>query len=213
MAALWIVLGILLVLFLITLIKVEVLAQYSDTLTLILKILFFKITLVSPDQEKKEKKEKPKKKKTDKKPEPKKKDEEEKPKKKQSYLSKLKEKKGLGGLVSLLTSVAKIAGGALKGLFSHLVLKKFDVGIALSGEDASSTAVTYGKLCSVVYPAVYLITAATVCKDYHVTIEPVFDIDQDTKVYADVHAYLRIIFALHEAIKAGVKLLIVRMKL
>ena len=213
MVALWIILGILLLLFLIMLIKVEIFATYAEELTLILKVLFIRITLVSPDKpekEKKPKKEKPKKQETKKKP----KDEDKKEKKKkQSYLSKLKDKKGVSGLVSLFVSLAKIAAGAVKGIFSHIVIKKFDVGIALSGEDAASTAVTYGKLCSVVYPAINVITAATVCKDYHVTIEPVFDIDKDTVVYADVHAYLRIIFAVHEAVKAGIKLLIVRMKL
>ncbi len=213
MLALWIVLGILFLLFLLTLIKVEILATYSEELTLILKILFVRITLVSPDKPQKEKK--PKKEKPEqKKPEPdKEKQDEQTGKKKQSYLSKLKEKKGLSGLVSLFVSLAKIVCGALKGLFSHVVLKKFDVGIALSGEDASSTAVTYGKLCSVIYPAINIITSVCVCKDYHVTVEPVFDIDRDTEVYADVHAYLRIIFALHEAIKAGIKLLIVRIRL
>ena len=58
-----------------------------------------------------------------------------------------------------------------------------------------------------------IISAATVCKDYNVGIEPVFDPEKGTEFYADVHAYLRIIFALAEAVKAGVKLLIVRIKL
>ena len=213
MLALYIILGILLILFLITLIRVQVLAQYSESLTLVLKVLFVKITLVSPDKKKKEKK--PKKEKPKKKPEPKKEKSEEKTKKKkkQSYLAKLKEKKGLSGVVSLLLSLAKIAGGILKGLFSHIVLKKFDIGIALSGDDAASVAINYGKLCSLVYPAVNVITAATVCKDYNVTLEPVFDPDKDTEIYADVHAYIRVLFILHEAIKAAIRLLIVRMKL
>lgn len=213
MLALYIILGVLLLLFLITLIKVEVLATYSDTLTLVLKILFVRVTLVSPDK-------KPKKKKPDKakqkaeKPKPTKTQKETKKKeKKPSYLSKLKEKKGLSGIVSLITSLARIAAGALKGIFSHVVIKVFDVGITLSGEDAASTAVNYGRLCSVVYPAVNVITAATVCRDYHVTIEPLFDPDRDTEVYANVHACIRVIYVLAEAVKAAVKLLIVRIKL
>lgn len=214
MLALYIILGILLLLFLITLIKVEVFATYTDTLTLVLKVLFVKITLVSPDKKPKKKKEKPKKEKPkEKKPEEKKPKKKEKEEKKPSYLGKLKEKKGLSGIVSLFTSLAKIAAGALKGIFSHIVIKKLDVGITLSGEDAASVAVTYGRLCSVFYPAVNIITAATVCEDYQVTIEPLFNPDKDTEIYADVHAYLRIIFLLWEAIKAAVKLLIVRMKL
>jgi len=214
---LWILLGILALFFLITLIRVQVFATYSETLTLAVKVLFIKITLLpQPEKpkEKKKKKEKPKKKKPEKEEKDKKEGEEKKDeKKKQSYISKLKDKKGLTGLLSLLTSVAKIAVGMLKGIFSHIVLKKFDVGIALAGEDASTVAVNYGKLCSIVYPAVNVITAATVCKDYNVTLEPVFDHDRPTEVYADVHAWLRIIWVLHEAIKAGVKIIIARIRL
>lgn len=218
MVFLWIILGILALLFLITLIRVQVFATYNETLTLIVKVLFFKITLISPDKkpkEKKEKKEKPKKKKKPEKEEKDKKEGEEKKdkKKKQSYLSKLKDKKGMTGLLSLLVSVAKIAVGMLKGIFSHIVLKKFNVGITLSGEDASTVAVNYGKLCSIVYPAINVITSATVCKDYNVVLEPVFDPDKKTDCYADVHAWLRIIFVLTEAIKAGVKIIIARIRL
>ena len=211
MIALYIVLGILLLLFLILMLRVEVLALYSESLTLILKVLFVRITLISPDKEPKEKKKKKPKKKPAKKPAEQQPDGEK--KKKQSAFSKLKEKKGLSGIVSLLTQVAKIAVGTLTGLFSHIVIKKMDIGIALSGEDASATAVNYGRLCSVVYPAVDVIVAATVCRDYNVSIEPVFNSDQKTSVTADVHAYLRVIFAVAEAIKAAVKLLIVRIRL
>ena len=44
-------------------------------------------------------------------------------------------------------------------------------------------------------------------------IEPVFDPDKPTEIYAEVHAYLRIVFAISEAVKAGVRLLIARAKL
>ena len=101
----------------------------------------------------------------------------------------------------------------MKGIFSHIVIKKMDVGIELTGEDAASVAVNYGRVCSVLYPAVNIITAATVCEDYNVVVEPVFNPDRETTVYADVYFYLRIIWVLAEAIKAAVKLLIVRIKL
>lgn len=212
MIALYIILGILLLLFLISLIRVQVYAQYTDSLTLTLRVLFVKIKLLPAKEKKKkpEKKKAPEKKKTE---EKKPKKEEKEKEKKQSYLSKLKEKKGLSGLLSLFTSVAKIAAGMLKSILSHVVIKKLDVGIALSGEDAASVAVSYGKVCSTLYPAVNVISSVMVCRDYNVVVEPVFDPDKPTQVYADVHAYLRIIFVLAAAIKAAVKLLIVRIKL
>ncbi|MBQ3265997.1 MAG: DUF2953 domain-containing protein [Ruminococcus sp.] len=211
MIALYIILGILLLILLILLIRVQVFMQYSETVTLSVKVLFVKITLLpAKEKKKKPKKEKPKEPKQEqKKPKKEEKEKEKKP----SYLSKLKEKKGLSGLLSLFTSLAKIAVGMLKSIFSHIVIKKMDVGIALSGEDASSVAVNYGRLCSVLYPAVNVIASVTVCKDYNVVVEPVFDPDKPTEVFADVHAYLRLIFVVAAAIKAAIKLLIVRIRL
>lgn len=213
MIALYIILAVLLLLFLICLIRVQVFLKYSDEVRLRLKILFVNIPLLPKLEKPKKEKKKPKKKTEMKKQKPKT-GEEEKPKeKKPSYLSKLKEKKGVTGIVSLFTELAKIVGGALKGLFKHIVIKKLNVGIALNAGDAASTALQYGKLCSAFYPAVNIITAITVCKDYNVTLEPIFDDDRATEVYADVHAYIRVGFALAVALKAGVKLLIARMKL
>lgn len=216
MIALWILLGILLLILLVLLIPVEVFAVYREEMTLTLKILFWKKTLLpSPPKHEKKQKKKP-----DKKPKKKKKDkekpsdaEDKQPAKKQSLLGKIKEKKGLSGLISLLVEVAEIACGTLKWLFSHIVIHRMNIGVALNAGDAASTAVDYGKLCSVVYPAVNIITAVTVCRDYHVTVEPVFDSDKKTESYADVHAHLRPVFVVWEALKAGVKLLFVRLKM
>jgi len=208
--ALWIILGILLLLFLILMVPVEVIAHYGDELSLTVKVLFYTKKLLP--QPNKTQKPKPKKEEPKPRPEAKKK---EKPKKekKPSYLTKLREKKGLSGVVSLLSGLAKIAGTTLKGLFSHIVIKRFDVGIALSSGDAASTAINYGRLCAVVYPAVDVIAASTVCKDYRVSIEPVFDDDKETEITADLHARLRVVFAAYEGIKAGLKLLWLRAKL
>lgn len=214
MTALYIILGILLLIFLILLIRVQVFAEYTDTLRLSIKVLFVRIRLIDPDKEKKPKKEKKEKKKK-KQPEKKKeepKEKKEKPKK-QNLLQKLKEKKGVTGLISLFTSLAKIAGTTMKKLFSHIVIHRLDVGLAIKGEDAAATALTYGRLCSVIYPSVNIITAATKTKDYHVTVEPVFDDSRETEVYASVHAHLRVIWALLEVLKAAFKVLWVRIRL
>lgn len=209
MIALYIILGLLLLLFLISLIRVEVFAGYADTLSLTLKILFYKKKLLPAPEKPKKKPEKKEQKPKEPEPEKKKEPKEKKP----NYLSRLKEKKGLTGLLSLLAGLAEIAAGALRELFSHIVIHKLNVGIALSSGDASSTAVNYGKLCSIVYPAVDVIVNATVCKSYNVTLEPVFDDEKQTEITADLHAHLRVIFALAAAAKAGVRLLILRIKL
>ena len=213
MIALYILLGVLLLLFLILMIRVQVFFTFDGEPTLRIKALFYSKTLIAPDLEHKKKQPKKKPAKKPKKEEKPTETEEKKEEQKQSYLGRIREKKGLSGLISLLTELARIAAGALKGLFSHIVIHRLDVGIALNSGDASSTALTYGKLCAAVYPAVNLIVAATVCRDYHVAIEPVFDSERETAVYADVHAHLRLIFAVWEALKAGAKLLWMRIRL
>ena len=212
MVFLYIILGILLLIFLISLIRVQIFALYSDDLTLSLKILFFKIKILPQDEEKKEKKEKKPKKEKKKKEEEKPKKEKKKEEKKPSLLSKLKDKHGVTGLIELFRSAANIATGMLKGIISHVVFEKLDVGIMLSGEDAASVALTYGKVCSALYPSINILTSATVCRDYNISIEPVFDPEKPTEVYANVHVYLRIIFVLGAAIKAGVRFLILFLK-
>lgn len=214
MVFLYIILGILLLIFLISLIRVQVFAFYSQDLTLTLKILFFKIKILPQDEEKKkekkpekEKKEK-KKKKEEEKPEKDKKEE----KKKPSLIAQLKDKHGVTGLIELFRSAANIATGMLKGIVSHIVFEKLDVGIMLSGEDAASVALTYGKVCSALYPAINILASATVCRDYNISIEPVFDPEKPTEVYADVHVYLRIIFVLGAALKAGFRFLFLFLK-
>ena len=215
MVFLYILLGILLLIFLISLIRVQVFFFYSEDITLTLKLLFFKIKLLPQDEEKKKKEKKPKKEKKEKK----KKEEEEKPekdkkeeKKKPSLLAKLKDKHGVTGLIDLFRSAANIATGMLKGIISHVVFEKLDVGIMLSGEDAASVALTYGKVCSALYPAINILAEATVCRDYNISIEPVFDPEKPTEVYADVHVYLRIIFVLGAALKAGFRFLFLFLK-
>ena len=215
MVFLYILLGILLLIFLISLIRVQVFFFYSEDITLTLKLLFFKIKLLPQDEEKKKKEKKPKKEKKEKK----KKEEEEKPekdkkeeKKKPSLLAKLKDKHGVTGLIDLFRSAANIATVMLKGIISHVVFEKLDVGIMLSGEDAASVALTYGKVCSALYPAINILAAATVCRDYNISIEPVFDPEKPTEVYADVHVYLRIIFVLGAALKAGFRFLFLFLK-
>lgn len=208
MTALYIILGVLLLIALLLTVRIRVFFTFDGEATVVLKILFFKKTLVPPP-EKKEKKPKPPK-------QPKEKSDKQTEKSKPeelSYLDKIRQKKGLSGLVSLLTGLAKLAGGALKYLASHTVIRKLDVGVAINAGDAASTAITYGRLCSAIYPAVNVITAVTVCRSYNVTVEPIFDSEQQTWASAEVHAYLRLFFLVVEGIRAGIRLLLLRFRM
>lgn len=209
MIALIIIAGILLLLILILLIRVRVSFVYENSVYLSLKILFYEYVILSPDKEKKEKKEKKSKKKKEKE-EPEDFEEEEK-EKKESLLTKLKNKHGIEGLISIFIDVLKIATGMLKGILSHIVIEKLYLDLLISMDDASATAQTYGKACSAIYPAVSALERLSTVKDQNLFIMPKFD-GEGSVIYLDTTIYLRPLFAVGAALKAGVQLLFIYIK-
>lgn len=200
MTALIVVLSIMLLLVLLCFIKLDFSAQYRDTLSLKLRVLFLSFTLV-PTKEKKTKKKKAKKKKdTDEK------------KDKEPYVKKLSDKKGLEGIVSMIAELAKLAYTTLKGIMANTVIKQFDIKLTVVGDDAADTALKYGKVCSVFYPAVTIICENTQCKDYSLDVAPDFSDDAKTSVCADFRFHIRVFYVLKYALKALVKILIIRYK-
>lgn len=116
-------------------------------------------------------------------------------------IKKLYKEKGLDGFVKLISEVAKLAAGALKGLFSKMKLKKFRLNITVATGDAADTAVKYGYVCAAVYPAASLILNAVNYKDYTLNVNANFD---KKKPEIDFEAEISIIawFAVIEALKA-----------
>lgn len=208
MIALYILLLLLLLCVLLCFVKLEFIATYSSSLTLTLKVLFLKFTLVPKKKSKgKKKKEKPVKQSTKKTTEDGKKKE-----KKPSYLKKLYNKKGLSGIVSMVVDLAKLATTTLKGIFTHIVIEKFDINISVVGDDAADTALKYGKLCGVFYPAVTIICETAQCKDYSLNVKPDFDNDATMKVSGDFEFYIRVFYVLRYALSALIKLIVIRYK-
>lgn len=205
MIALYILLGLFLVLSLLCLVRLKITAQYTDSLTLRLKVLFFTFTLVPAKKKaKKQKKKIPKKKK-----EPSKKTDEK--EKKPSYLKKLGDKKGLSGLLSMLTEIVNLLGSTAKGIYSNIVIEKLNFDITIAGDDAADTALKYGKLCGVFYSAVSVIcdNVKEVC-DYNVNVTPDFDDEAKGKIFADTELYIRTFYVLKYALKALFKMLVIR---
>lgn len=207
MIALYILLALALLITFLCLVKLRFEAVYHDKLTLKLKVLFFKFTLVPYDKKKKKKRKKkvPKKKKEET-------DTKTKKEKKPSLVKKLSDKKGIDGFVSMLSEVAKLAGATLKGLFTNIVIKHFDLSLTVVGEDAADTALRYGKLCGVVYSAVSVICSTAKCEDYNVNVVPDFDDEAKMQVLADAQFYIRVYYVLKYTLKAAIKLLFIRYK-
>jgi hypothetical protein len=195
--ALYIILGILLFLFLLTLFNVYIFAVYDNELFLDIKIAFVKIKILPPKPEKKKPEKKPKKKK---KPEeePKKK----KAKKENKAFSYVKQK-GVSGILNIVKRISKLATGVLKDLFKRITVDKLNVRISVAGETAEDTAVKYGRLCSVFFPALRLITEIVTVKDYNVNVNPDFSQDGETSAQGEVEARIRILSLLTIVFKRG----------
>ena len=205
MIALYILLCLFLVLGLLCFVKLKFTAQYTDSLSLRLKVLFLKFTLVpAKKKSKKQKKKIPKKKKEQSKKTAKK-------EKKPSKLKKLSDKKGLSGLLSMLSEIVKLIGTTAKGIYSNIVIEKLDLDITIVGTDAADTALKYGKLCGVFYSAVSVICDnVKEVYDYNIDIKPDFDDEAKGKIFADTKLYIRTFYVLKYALKALFKMLVIR---
>lgn len=205
MLALYIILGIILLLFALCFVKLEFFANYNESLTLKLKVLFLQFTLVPAKKKKAKKTKKPKAEKT-------KKSEKKEKEKKPSYLKKLSEKKGVSGLLSIFVELSKLVYTTLKGLFANTVVTNFDLDIKVSGDDAADTALKYGKLCGVIYSAVSIVCNATQTKSYNLNVTPDFDDEAQSLVRCDIRFYIRVFYVLKYLLKALIKLLVIRYK-
>ena len=186
---LYILLGILLVIFLLLLTPVKLKATYNEDFRCVLKIGFVKFSLYPPKPKKKKK--------------PKKADEEQKSEetKKESLIK----EKGISWLFDLIKKIADLAVGALKDFFRHIIVKKLLLSISIAGSDAADTAVKYGYCCSAVYPAFGIIVGAVKCKKYGVDISPNFEEKAKSAVNMELEARIKILWLLALVIKHGIK--------
>ena len=184
------------VILLLLLIPVGADVSWKDDIIVKLKIAFVPITVYPP----KPKKEKPKKK--QKKKETKEKPKDEKPKEKEDGIIK---KKGLSWLIDFIKRAAELAAGALKFFFGRIMIKKLMLSIRVAGEDAAETAVSYGKTCAAVYPALGIIMGAARHRRYGVEIAPDFEENAKTQISLELKARILVLWLVALVIKYGIK--------
>lgn len=188
MTALLIILGILLFLFLLSVIPIRVVLSYGEEMNLTLKYLFFQFQLL-PEQEEPPK---PKKAaaKSQKKAEPKPQE--------PSMLDKLRaliKKKGVKSFLALIKEITVLLSGTLKNLMKHVKLKTLDIYFVAASDNAGDAAILYGEACAVVYPAVNILCSLGRCRDYHVSV----DLDYSTEAPAAVAYAVLSVFPLFAA--------------
>lgn len=187
MLALYIITGVLLLLFLLTLFNIYIYADYNNELFLSLKVAFIKIKLLP---QKPKKKVQPKKKT---KPKTKKKKPEKKEKQKSFDLKKYVKQKGISGILNIVKSISKLVSGTLKDLFSKITVTELMIDIKVAGDDAGDSAVKYGRVCAVLFPALKLITDVVRVVRYEVNVNPDFSDEPENLAKAKVTAKIRII--------------------
>ena len=232
---LWIILALLLLIAFALCLPVRFCVKYNDSFALTLKYLFISIPLTPREGKKKDKKKDKNKKNTDKKAIQKKVDEKSTSAKKQevskdTQSSKGKKKKqeeekptllkqikdlykqnGLDGLITVIKELSNILTGTLKNIFKRIKLRKFDLNISVSQDNAADTAIKYGYVCSAVYPAVSLILNSVKFNDYSVDIAPNFDKKKsEINLYAEISiipwfGVIYLLIALIKFIKLKVK--------
>lgn len=187
MIILWILLGLLGFLFVLTLFSVAVSFSFEEEACLTVRYLFFRFSILPPKE--KEGKPPPKKK-----PGPAKSTPQKKKEKKNPFMDILREK-GLKGILKILQEAAKLLGGSLRKLARHIRLNDFSLEIAVSAEDAAKTALQYGRVCSIVYPATSVLVSAAACKRYTVDVRPDFD-GRAARIRAAAELKVRVLFVL-----------------
>ncbi len=191
MLALYILGGILLFLFLLTLLPVHIDVAFREEFELTLRYAFLRFPLL-PGEEAPEESEPPQ-------PEP-----EKKPGPGPAdRLKKALKREGFWGLVQAVGEFIKEAMMASGRMLSHLKLKRFDLYLCLGGAyDAAQAAILYGQLSAGVYGACGMLFSLMPCKKKGVTVDLDYSAAENT---ADFSASLsmRPLFAL----KAGLKIL------
>ena len=204
---LYIILGILLFLFLLTLFNIYVYVIYDNELFLTVKVAFIKIKILPPEEKKKKAEKKPKKEKKKKKKKKKKKSDKKPEKEKPNKLSAYFKQKGVSGILNIVKRVSKLAVGVLKDLFKKITVEKLKVEIKIAGETAEDTAVHYGEVCSVFFPALRLITEIVKVKIYDVNVTPDFTDGAKSDAKADVTAKIRILSLLKIVFSRAIEIL------
>ncbi|MBE6733007.1 MAG: DUF2953 domain-containing protein [Ruminococcaceae bacterium] len=181
MTALIVIGVILLLLILIGLVRITVHIGYNERFSLLVSV--FGITLYSTEQPKKEN--------TDKKQTEKSSD------KKENTVKKIYQQKGLKYTIDIFVNLLKTVVRKFKWFVKKLKIRNFLMSLSVVGSDAANTAITYGAVCSLIYPAITFIDTNLNFKAKKIDIYADFD-NKDAKfsISTDIKASISVILVL-----------------
>lgn len=189
MIVLYILGGILLFLFLLTLLPVRFEVAFKEEFALTIRYAFLKVPVLPGKEKPPEPEPKPKK--------------EEKEKTGPSTADRLKrslKREGFWGLVQALAEFVKEALMASGRLLTHLKLKRFDLYLCLGGAyDAAQAAILFGQLSAGVYGACGALFTVMPCKKKGVTVDLDYSAAENTAEFSACLS-LRPLFAIKAAL-------------
>lgn len=100
-------------------------------------------------------------------------------------LSRSFEVDGVAATLHYLSELAKLAGQAVGRVLHSITVDKLDLELFVADGDADETAIRYGQVCSVLYPAFAAIAGVIKVRKRDLRVEPNFLLDNST-LHADV---------------------------
>lgn len=197
MTALIIILSILLLILILLAMPVTLYVDYGNETKISVRYLFVKIKLI-PKKEKKTKKKKSERKKD-------KAENKEPEKEKNSQFTDILKEKGLSGIIDLLKEIIKILKNTSSSIRKHIIIKRFNLNIAVASEDAADTAINYGYACAAVYPAFSFICSIVKKVKKH-NLEILADYNsKETKAVFELKTSIKLMFIIPIILSALIK--------
>lgn len=199
MLALEIIGGLLLFLFLLTLLPVRAEVAFQEEFILTLRYLFLTFRILPGKEEEPEQEEESKKEKEQQKQEE---------QKKESALRKLKpilKRRGFTGFLKSLFELIKMAASSSKRLLSHFKVKSFDLYLCVGGAgDAGEAALRYGQLSGAVYSVCGFFFGLVNCPKKAVTVDLDYNV-QESRVDFSAKLSVLPLFVLREGLSLLIK--------
>ncbi len=116
---------------------------------------------------------------------------------------------GVAATLHSLVELARLAGQAVGRVLHSITVDKLDFELTVVDGDVDTTAIRYGQVCSVLYPAFTAIAGAIKVRKRALRIEPNFLMDKST-VRADVRLHIWVYRLVGAAIVLLVKFMLLK---
>lgn len=116
---------------------------------------------------------------------------------------------GVAATLGYLTDLAKIAGQAVGRVLRSITVDTLKLELIVADGDADTTAIRYGQVCSVLYPALTAIAGVIKVRKRDLRVEPNFLMENST-VSADVRLHIWVYRVVGAAIVLLVKFMLLK---